>query len=73
MKNSAPKQPWDNLKIDIDELIKITNTFNSNAIKQKLCQMMPEYEPLDYFSPVLSESMNENLLNIEKSPIKGQA
>ena len=47
MKNHAPYLSWDELKIDIEKLIIIPNTFNSNAIKQKLQQMMPEYEPVD--------------------------
>jgi FlaA1/EpsC-like NDP-sugar epimerase len=73
MKNSATKQPWDDLKIDIEKLINITLTFNSNSIKQKLQQMMPEYEPLDYSPPVPNEAMNQELFEIEKSTIKGQA
>jgi hypothetical protein len=73
MKNSATKQPWDDLKIDIEKLINITLTFNSNSIKQKLQQMMPEYEPLDYSPPVPNEVINQELFEIEKSTIKGQA
>ena len=73
MKNSAIKQPWDDLKVDIEKLINIPLTFNSNSIKQKLQQMMPEYEPLDYSPPVPNEAMNQELFEIEKSTIKGQA
>ena len=57
----------------IEKLINITLTFNSNSIKQKLQQMMPEYEPLDYSPPVPNEAMNQELFEIEKSTIKGQA
>ena len=73
MKNSATKQSWDDLKIDIKKLIIITNTFNTNAIKQKLQQMMPEYEPLEYYPPVPNETTHQEMLEIEKSFIKGQA
>ena len=57
----------------IEKLINITNTLNSNAIKQKLQEMMPEYEPLDYYPPVPSEYMSKDVFEIEKSVIKGQA
>jgi FlaA1/EpsC-like NDP-sugar epimerase len=73
MQNGATIQIWDDLKIDIEKLINITNTLNSNAIKQKLQEMMPEYEPLDYYLPVPNEAMNQELFEIEKSTIKGQA
>ena len=73
MQNGATIQIWDDLKIDIEKLINITNTLNSNAIKQKLQEMMPEYEPLDYYPPVPNEAMNQELFEIEKSTITGQA
>ena len=73
LKNSATKQSWDDLKIDIEKLINITITFNSNSIKQKLQQMMPEYEPLDYSPPIPNEPMNQQFFEIENSTIKGQA
>ena len=74
MKNYAPHQSWDDLKIDIEVLVNITNTFNSNSIKQKLQQMMPEYEPLDYYPPIPNKTLNQEMLEIDKSStIKGQA
>ena len=73
MNNSTPHQLWDDLKVGIEKLIIITNTFNANAIKQKLQEMMPEYEPLDYYPPVPNEIINQEMLEIEKSAIKGQA
>ena len=74
MENSAPNQLWEDLKLDIEVLINITNTFNPNAIKQKLQQMMPEYEPLDYYPPpVPNEYIKQEALEIDKTAIQGQA
>ena len=72
MKNYAP-QLWDDLKIDIEVLVNITNTFNSNTIKQKLNQIIPEYEPLDYYPPVSDKSIKHATFKIDKSAIQGQA
>ena len=60
-------------KSDIEKLISVTNTFNSNTIKQILQQMMPEYEPLDYYAPIPNENIIHDSLEMEKSVIKGQA
>ena len=73
MQNGTTSQRWDDLKIDIEELINITNTFNSDAIKQKLQQMMPEYEPLDYYPAAPDDYINKEAFEIDKSTIQGQA
>lgn len=74
MNNAAKLQPWNEMRAEIEALIAITQTFNSDAIKQKLQTMMPEYEPLDYFQPLLkSENIIIQSFGVEKSSIKGQA
>ena len=73
MQNSAIIQSWDDLRIDIDALITVTNTFNSNAIKQKLQQMMPEYKPSEYYAADQTGYLDKEVYEIEKSGIQGQA
>ena len=73
MHNAAIQQPWEDLRAEVEKLIKITHSYNSNAIKHKLQQMMPEYEPLDYYVPIPNENIHQEAFIIEESVIKGQA
>jgi FlaA1/EpsC-like NDP-sugar epimerase len=62
--NNHPK--WEDLKMDIKSLIKIANTYESDAIKQKLQLLVPDYSPQDYFE--LAEK-----LDLDVVAFKGQA
>ena len=73
MKDGNPYKPWDGLKTEIEKLVTISRTFNSDAIKQKLQQMVPEYEPQDYFPPIEEINLPEESKEIKGSTIKGQA
>ena len=51
LKDSTQREPWDSLKKGIDSLLAVAISFNSNMIKQRLKQLIPEYEPQDYYPP----------------------
>ena len=57
---------WHNFKKEIQSLIKISNTYESDAIKQKLQLLVPDYTPQDYFA--LGKKLDLDVVSI-----KGQA
>ena len=57
---------WESFKKDIDSLIKVSNSYEADAIKQKLQLLVPDYTPQDYFA--LGEKLDLDVVSI-----KGQA
>jgi FlaA1/EpsC-like NDP-sugar epimerase len=57
---------WNNFKKEILSLINISNTYDSDAIKQKLQLLVPDYTPQDYFA--LGKKLDLDVVSI-----KGQA
>jgi len=62
--NNHPE--WEHLKKDIQSLIKIADSYESDAIKQKLQLLVPDYTPQDYFA--LGKKLDLDVVSI-----KGQA
>ncbi|MFQ6677659.1 MAG: polysaccharide biosynthesis protein [Fidelibacterota bacterium] len=62
--NNHPE--WEYFKKDILSLIKIAETYESDAIKQKLQLLVPDYTPQDYFA--LGKKLDLDVVSI-----KGQA
>jgi FlaA1/EpsC-like NDP-sugar epimerase len=57
---------WESFKKDIDTLIKISDSYESDAIKQKLLLLVPDYTPQDYYA--LGKKLDLDVVSI-----KGQA
>ena len=57
---------WESFKKDIDTLIKISDSYEADAIKQKLQLLVPDYTPQDYYA--LGKKLDLDVVSI-----KGQA
>ena len=57
---------WESFKKDIDTLIKIADSYEADAIKQKLQLLVPDYTPQDYYA--LGKKLDLDVVSI-----KGQA
>ena len=54
---------WNNFKKEILLLINISNTYDSDAIKQKLQLLVPDYTPQDYFA--LGKKLDLDVVSIK--------
>ena len=54
---------WNNFKKEILSLINISNTYDSDAIKQKLQLLVPDYTPQDYFA--LGKKLDLDVVSIK--------
>ena len=54
---------WESFKKDIDSLIKISQSYETDAIKQKLQLLVPDYTPQDYFA--LGEKLDLDVVSIK--------
>ena len=73
MKDGNSHNSWHKLKSEIEKLVAISRTFKSDAIKQKLQQLIPEYEPQGYYPPIEDINLTDAPSEIKSSTIKGQA
>ena len=66
LRDTVIKQSWSSLKKEIESLVIIASSFDSDAIKQKLKLLIPEYEPQDYFP-------HPEDFDVDITHVKGQA
>ena len=64
--NGTNNMPWDMMKREIQSLIDISLKFDTDQIKRKLQQMIPDYTPQDFYA--LGKD-----LNLDVTSIKGEA
>tara|TARA_B100001250_G_scaffold414630_1_gene454978 strand:- start:1442 stop:3340 length:1899 start_codon:yes stop_codon:yes gene_type:complete len=67
LKDGKPVKPWNEFKIDIQDLLKITDNLDSIEIQSKLKELIPTYQPRE----LLSQNKIESDLN--SFEIKGEA
>ena len=66
LNNGTNNMPWDVMKREIQSLIDISLKFDTDQIKRKLQQMIPDYTPQDFYA--LGKD-----LNLDVTSIKGEA
>ena len=66
LQNESNNMPWDLLKREIQSLMDISMKFDTDAIKQKLQHLIPDYTPQDFYA--LGKE-----LDLDVTSIKGQA
>jgi len=67
LRDTSRRESWGSLMKGIDSLLTASSLFNPNMIKQKLKQLIPEYDPEDYYSPPKDIGLDYN------TTIEGQA
>jgi len=66
LNNGTNNMPWDIMKREIQSLVDISLKFDTDQIKRKLQQMIPDYTPQDFYA--LGKD-----LNLDVTSIKGEA
>jgi hypothetical protein len=66
LNNGNNNMPWDIMKREIQSLVDISLKFDTDQIKRKLQQMIPDYTPQDFYA--LGKD-----LNLDVTSIKGEA
>ena len=66
LNNGTNNMPWDVMKREIQSLVDISLKFDTDQIKRKLQQMIPDYTPQDFYA--LGKD-----LNLDVTSIKGEA
>jgi len=66
LNNGTHNMPWDIMKREIQSLVDISLKFDTDQIKRKLQQMIPDYTPQDFYA--LGKD-----LNLDVTSIKGEA
>ena len=66
LNNGTNNMPWEVMKREIQSLIDISLKFDTDQIKRKLQQMIPDYTPQDFYA--LGKD-----LNLDVTSIKGEA
>jgi hypothetical protein len=64
--NGTNNMPWEIMNREIQSLIDISLKFDTDQIKRKLQQMIPDYTPQDFYA--LGKD-----LNLDVTTIKGEA
>jgi len=58
LKSGSIRHSWSELAMDVEELIMISQSFDSNSIKNRLHHIIPEYEPQDMLAPDTSKPLD---------------
>jgi FlaA1/EpsC-like NDP-sugar epimerase len=66
LNNGTNNMPWEIMKREIQSLVDISLKFDTDEIKRKLQQMIPDYTPQDFYA------LGKNL-NLDVTSIKGEA
>ena len=66
LNNGTNNMPWSIMKREIQSLIDISSKFETDEIKRKLQQLIPDYTPQDFYA--LGKD-----LNLDVTSIKGEA
>ena len=66
LRDRTLRESWDSLKEGIESLLTAANSFDPDLIKQNLKQLIPEYEPQEYYPPPKG-------IDLDISSIEGQA
>ena len=66
LRDRTLRESWDSLKEGIESLLTAANSFDPDVIKQNLKQLIPEYEPQEYYPPPKG-------IDLDISTIEGQA
>jgi len=66
LNNGSNNMPWNLMKREIQSLVDISSKFDTDQIKRKLQQLIPDYTPQDFYA--LGKD-----LNLDVTSIKGEA
>jgi len=65
LKSDSNRQSWFELSMEIEKLIMTSDTFDSDSIKNRLKQIIPDYEPQDIYTTQKSNTSDFDIKTFE--------